>query len=158
MLLTRKTCPLIFTLIVGIIGVYFWHFQAIAESDWGYVDHQVPLVNQAFILPFANLPGPDICQKVTVVVTAYSSTPEETDDTPFITAANTSVRNGIIANNALPFGTRVRLPEIFGDAILEVEDRMHWRKADNHIDVWLPSKEEALHFGVKFTTMEVLSN
>jgi len=158
MFLTRKTYPLIFAIVVGIIGVYFWHFQAIAESDWGYIDHQVPMFNQAFILPFAKLPSPDVCQKITVVVTAYSSTPEETDNTPFITAANTVVRDGIVANNILPFGTRVRLPEIFGDTVLEVEDRMHWRKADNHIDVWLASKEEAVNFGVKLATMEILSD
>jgi len=106
----------------------------------------------------SKLPMPDISQKIMVMVTAYSSTPEETDDTPFITASNTVVRNGIVANNGLPFGTRVRLPEIFGDRLLEVEDRMHWRKADNQVDVWLPSKEEAVHFGVQYATMEIVSD
>ncbi|MDD5750705.1 MAG: 3D domain-containing protein [Candidatus Pacebacteria bacterium] len=158
MFLTRKTYPLIFMVVVGIIGVYFWHFQAIAESDWSYTEHEVPMTSQSFLSPMAKLPSPDISQKIAVVVTAYSSTPEETDDTPFITAANTSVRSGIIANNSLPFGTRVRLQELFGDTVLEVEDRMHWRKAGNQVDVWLPSKEEAICFGVKFTTMEILSN
>jgi len=156
MFLTQKTYPLVFLLVVGIIGVYFWHFQAIAESDWGYIEHQVPMTNLSFLAPLAKLPVPDISQKITVVVTAYSSTPEETDDTPFVTASNTLVRSGIVANNALPFGTRVRLPEIFGDRLLEVEDRMHWRKADNQVDVWLPSKDEAIHFGVQYATMEIL--
>ncbi|OIO50040.1 MAG: hypothetical protein AUJ36_00940 [Parcubacteria group bacterium CG1_02_41_26] len=158
MFLTRKIYPLILTIVVGVIGVYFWHFQATAESDWGYIKQPVFIINQSFILPLSKLPMPDISQKIMVMVTAYSSTPEETDDTPFITASNTVVRNGIVANNGLPFGTRVRLPEIFGDRLLEVEDRMHWRKADNQVDVWLPSKEEAVHFGVQYATMEIVSD
>ena len=42
----------------------------------------------------------------TAWVTAYSSTPEETDDTPFVTASGTSVRDGVIATNFLEFGTK----------------------------------------------------
>jgi len=157
MFLTQKTYPLILTIVAGIIGVYFWHFQAIAESDWTYIEHQMPMFERLFLAPVSSLPKPDISQTVKVLVTAYSSTPEETDDTPFVTASNSIVRSGIIANNALPFGTRVRLPEIFGDKIFEVEDRMHSRKSDSQVDVWFPSKEEALHFGIKTTVMEIIN-
>jgi 3D (Asp-Asp-Asp) domain-containing protein len=83
----------------------------------------------------------------TVWVTAYSSTPEETDATPHITASNTSVRDGILAANFLPFGTRVQIPSLFGDRIFTVEDRMHRRKTD-FVDVWMSSKQEALEFGI----------
>ena len=41
---------------------------------------------------------------IEVWVTAYSSTPEETDDTPRITASGGEVRDGIVAANFLPFG------------------------------------------------------
>ena len=90
-----------------------------------------------------------------VWVTAYSSTPEETDDTPFITAAGTKVRDGIVALNFLPFGTKVKIPTVFGDKILVVEDRMHPRKA-GFVDVWMPTKTAAIRFGISRTTLIVL--
>jgi len=88
-------------------------------------------------------------------VTAYSSTPEETDDTPFITAKGTEVRDGVIAINSLPFGTRVKIPKLFGDKIFVVEDRMHRRK-ENFLDVWMPSKQAAEDFGINYTEVVVL--
>ena len=90
-----------------------------------------------------------------VWVTAYSSTKEETDDTPFITAAGTKVRDGIVALNFLPFGTKVKIPTVFGDKILVVEDRMHPRKA-GFVDVWMPTKTAAMRFGISRTTLIVL--
>ena len=92
----------------------------------------------------------------TVWVTAYSSTPEETDDTPFITAANTPVRDGVIAANFLPFGTKVKIPSLFGDKIFVVEDRMHPRKTNN-VDIWMSTKDEALQFGAHKTEIAVLN-
>ena len=91
-----------------------------------------------------------------VWLTAYSSTPEETDDTPFITALGTATRDGIVATNFLPFGTRVKIPEVFGDKIFVVEDRMHPRKTD-FLDVWMPSKQDALKIGIRRATILVLA-
>jgi len=93
--------------------------------------------------------------KIFVVVTGYSSDPLETDDTPFITASGTFVREGVIAANFLPFGTKIRIPSLFGDEIFVVEDRMNPRKKFQ-IDVWFPTKEEAINFGVHKTYIEVL--
>jgi 3D (Asp-Asp-Asp) domain-containing protein len=87
-----------------------------------------------------------------VIVTAYSSRPEETDDDPFITASGQTVRQGIVANNLLPFGTVIRLPQLFGDQDFVVQDRMHHLKSDYHIDIWFASTEEAIRFGAKRTT------
>ena len=95
-------------------------------------------------------------RKVRVVITAYSSTPWETDGNPFITASGTWVEEGIIANNMLAFGTKVRIPELFGDKVFVVQDRMNWRKGDYHVDIWFPSYWEALNFGAKRTYIEVL--
>lgn len=91
-----------------------------------------------------------------VWLTAYSSTPEETDDTPFVTALGTETRDGIVATNFLPFGTRVKIPEVFGDKIFVVEDRMHPRKTD-FMDVWMPSKQDALKLGIRRTNIIVLA-
>lgn len=90
-----------------------------------------------------------------VWVTAYTSTPEETDDTPFITAMGTTVRDGIIATNLLPFGTRVKIPRLFGNKVFTVEDRMHPRKK-NFVDVWMDSKQDAREFGIAYTDIIVL--
>lgn len=95
-------------------------------------------------------------KKIEVIVTAYSSTPEETDDTPFITATGKVVEDGIIAANFLEFGTKVRFPELFGDKIFVVEDRMHQRFSEGRIDIWFPTKQEAEKFGVKNTIMEII--
>lgn len=96
-------------------------------------------------------------QRIKVVVTGYSSTPWQTDETPFVTAAGTCVRNGIVAANFLAFGTKIKLPEIYGDAIFVVEDRMHPRKY-YQVDIWFPDYWQAKDFGVKTTYVEILEN
>lgn len=82
------------------------------------------------------------------VVTAYSSTIRETDNNPFVTASGTHVREGIVAANTLPFGSKILIPAIFGDKVFTVEDRMA-SKNHHKIDVWFPSTHEARQFGVK---------
>lgn len=90
-----------------------------------------------------------------VTVTAYSSTPDQTDSTPFITASGTGVRDGIIACNFLRFGTRVRFPDIYGDKVFVVEDRMALK--NNHkIDIWFETRDDAKQFGVQKLKVEVL--
>ncbi|OGY56343.1 MAG: hypothetical protein A2Y84_02295, partial [Candidatus Colwellbacteria bacterium RBG_13_48_8] len=74
--------------------------------------------------------GLDAKEVVAVTITAYSSEIQQTDSTPYLTAAGTTVRPGIVAANWLPIGTRVRIPKIFGDKIFVVEDRMHNRHTD----------------------------
>lgn len=92
---------------------------------------------------------------MTVTITAYSSTPDQTDDTPFITASNTRVRDGIVAANFLPFGTKVKIPGIFGDKVFTVEDRMA-RKHDGKMDIWFPEKHLAKNFGIKEADVIIL--
>jgi len=65
------------------------------------------------------------------------------------------VRDGIVAANFLPFGTEVRIPELFGDKVFVVKDRMHRRKT-NFVDIWMPSKQLAKEFGIHQTDIEVL--
>ncbi len=92
---------------------------------------------------------------VKILATAYSSSVDETDDTPFITASGSHVRNGVIAANFLPFGSKVRLPGVFGDKVFTVEDRLK-DSYNDRVDIWFPSKGEALKFGVQVTDMEIL--
>jgi 3D (Asp-Asp-Asp) domain-containing protein len=89
------------------------------------------------------------------MVTAYNSTPEQCDDTPFITANGTHVHDGIVAANWLKFGTRVRIPEMFGDKVFIVTDRMNPRFADR-MDIWMENYDDAIKFGTRRLTIEVL--
>lgn len=98
---------------------------------------------------------PIVVNQKWVTVTAYSSTPDQTDSTPFITASGTGVRDGIIACNFLKFGTRVRFPDIYGDKVFVVEDRMALK--NNHkIDIWFETREDAKQFGVQQLKVDVL--
>ena len=90
-----------------------------------------------------------------VTVTAYNSEEAQTDDTPFITAFGTNTREGIVATNFLPRGTLIRFPEIYGDKIFIVEDRMNKRYYYN-IDIWMEKKIDAINFGAKVLTVEIL--
>ena len=91
-----------------------------------------------------------------VMASAYSSTPDQTDDTPFITAWGTNVRDGIIAANFLPFGTLIKIPELYGDKTFVVEDRMN-RRYTYKIDIWFPERSQAMEFGNKKVKIEVVA-
>lgn len=97
----------------------------------------------------------DVSKTYDVVITAYSSSPEETDDTPFLTASGELVRDGIVAANFLPFGTKIKIPELFGNKIFVVKDRMATKHSDK-IDIWFDSKELAKIFGAKKTEVQIL--
>jgi 3D (Asp-Asp-Asp) domain-containing protein len=100
---------------------------------------------------------------VWVVVTAYSSTVDQTDNTPCHTANDFDLCTyyetfgdyNTIAGNGMSFGTEVRLPDVFGDKVFIVRDRMNKRYTYGRIDVWLPTREEAVKFGVKRVKMEI---
>ena len=90
-------------------------------------------------------------------LTAYSSDEDQTDDTPFLTANGTYVHDGIVATNLLPFGTQVEIPALFGNKIFTVEDRMNVRMT-GRMDVWMPSRAQALYFGSNYANVVVLGN
>ncbi|MBT4153111.1 MAG: 3D domain-containing protein [Candidatus Magasanikbacteria bacterium] len=111
-----------------------------------------------------------------VVATAYSSDPWQTDDTPCTPAMGSFdlckhyEENGVedsIANNCLPLGTKVRFPDLYGDKLFTVRDRMNARYGCNRVDFWVGSetpvnqeiiqtaKKEARSFGMKQLKMEV---
>lgn len=95
----------------------------------------------------------------TILVTAYSSTKDQTDSTPCTTANGFNVcANGaenVIAANFLPFGTKVQFPEYFGDRVFIVQDRMH-RRFSNRVDIWMKTRTAAKQFGVKHLKMVVV--
>lgn len=90
-----------------------------------------------------------------VPTTAYTSEPGQTDSSPFTTADGSRVRDGIIAANFLKIGTRVRIPEYFGDKVFEVHDRMNARYTQR-VDIWMTKKSDAYAWGVRRVTIEIL--
>lgn len=110
------------------------------------------------LLPILKPTGTElnVVKEIKMVITAYSSSIWETDSSPFITASGAFVKDGIVANNLYPFGTKIRIPEIYGDKIFVIEDRMHSRKGYYHVDIWFPSYWEAKSFGAKRTYIEII--
>lgn len=126
------------------------------DNLWPSQNGSFQIVQGNSILPTSPLPALKVVKRLPVVVTGYSSSPEETDEDPFTTAAGTQVKDGTVANNLLDFGTKVRFPDLYGDKIFVVEDRMSNKKGYYHFDIWFPSKEEALNFGTKNTYVEIM--
>jgi len=119
---------------------------------------EMVIFQQNTLVPFSNPANPPspVIRKLPVIITGYSSTEDQTDSEPFVTAAGTWVREGIVANNFFPLGTKIKIPELFGDKVFVVEDRMSWEKGNYHIDIWFPDYWQALNFGAKRTYIEVL--
>jgi 3D (Asp-Asp-Asp) domain-containing protein len=89
--------------------------------------------------------------KRTVVVTAYTASGAETDDTPEITASNRKVRPGIIAvsrnlfDSGWVFGKKVYIKSL---GIFTIDDLMAESKTDR-IDVFMPDLDTANKFGAR---------
>jgi 3D (Asp-Asp-Asp) domain-containing protein len=144
-----------------LLMVFIFSFPQAGISEAKEEINQTGLIPQETISAYYDGPTlPEIPlrqprQVMYLMVTAYNSEPGQTDDTPFITAFNTRVRDGIIATNFLPKGTIVRFPDLFGDKEFVVEDRMNQRYY-YHMDIWMAKKTEAINFGAKFAKMEIL--
>ncbi len=93
------------------------------------------------------------------LITAYNSEVAQCDSSPCITASGYNLcKYGVedtVAANHLRFGTKVKIPEIFGDKVFVVRDRMN-SKYYNRLDVWMLSKEKAVQFGSKRAQVQVL--
>lgn len=151
---TTKT-ERVFTALIGLTMVTNLLFPrvAIAAPNGGVVIRPtVSVLPISGSLPQTGTRGPK--KTVYVTVTAYSSTPDQTDDSPFTTANGTRVRDGIVAANFLRFGTRVRLPDYSGDKVFVVTDRMHPRFSDR-MDIWMETREAAQQFGIRRLKVEV---
>lgn len=102
------------------------------------------------------LPAITIKKTLVVAATAYSSTPDQTDATPFNTSNGKEVYDGLIAANWLPYNTKIRIPDFFGDKIFTVNDRMNKRYDTGRLDVWMKTREEAKRFGIKRIRIQIV--
>jgi len=89
-------------------------------------------------------------------ITAYSASPDETDDTPDIVASGKKAELGMIAcPGKYAFGTKV---EIEGD-VYTCEDRMNIRyRHSEHYDILVESKDEAYQWGRRTLEIKVYTN
>ncbi len=142
------------SLFSNLILSQFGFGDALIKEDQLSLNELVTIQGQALIQS-ASPDTPVVVNQKWVTVTAYSSTVDQTDSTPFITASGTDVRDGIVACNFLRFGTRVRFPNIYGDKVFVVEDRMALKNS-HKIDIWFSSREDANQFGVQTLKVEVL--
>lgn len=154
-----------FIMSIATIGPFITNKSTVESSTLKFTNQiessDSPVIIENSLLLAQNSPSLKITEDesskktIKVLITAYSSSPEETDETPLITASGSYVRPGVLAANFLAFGTKVRLPKIFGNQIFIVEDRLH-EKNNDRVDIWFPSKEEALRFGSQISEMEIL--
>jgi len=92
-------------------------------------------------------------ESVHAVVTAYTSSEDETDSTPFENAAGTVPGRGSVAcPMRFAFGTRVL---IRGHEYI-CDDRMHPKFGDR-FDVWMQTKAEAFEFGKQHVTVAIIN-
>jgi 3D (Asp-Asp-Asp) domain-containing protein len=95
-------------------------------------------------------------RSVPVTITAYTSTVEQCDATPYVTASMHGVRTGVLAVSrdlidemGLYFGKRVLIP---GHGVFEVRDLMN-RRWKQRVDIWHEDIEVARHFGRQTGTL-----
>ena len=153
---------------VLVIGAYVF-FPTLAKANivgqQNSLDHKTIALTIASMenetKSFGTLPDAEtaIPRKIfQIPVTAYSSDVGQTDSTPCITASGMDVckrnQEDIVAANFLPIGTHIRIPELYGDKIFSVQDRMNSRY-NQHMDIWMKSLSQAKQFGLKNVKVEV---
>jgi 3D (Asp-Asp-Asp) domain-containing protein len=156
----KKSMIEIFLIFSSILGIFFQFPLEAEKTSFDFNLPKSPTLGGNTLIAIANPknPEPKVIKRLNVILTAYSSSPWETDEDPHITAAGTKVKYGIVANNLLPLGTKIKIPEIFGDEIFVVEDRMNWRKGKYQVDVWFDDYLKAKEFGAKKTYIEILED
>jgi 3D (Asp-Asp-Asp) domain-containing protein len=144
-MISRKTIPFIF-----ISLIFLSYITNITISPTSATDEPLYFPEEILIKDnyYEVLKSQNNNKEIFVCVTGYSSSYDETDENPWITASGEFVKDGIVAANFLSFGTKIKIPSIFGDKVFIVKDRMHHRYNNkNFIDIWFPTKEEAFNFG-----------
>ena len=117
------------------------------EAELALIEKNSPTIEIINNLPLNNNLEVDWTGYYTI--TAYNSEVAQCDGDPCTTANGFNLcDHGIedsIAANFLKFGTKVRLPDLFGDRVFVVRDRMN-KRYNSRVDVWMLDKQEAKKF------------
>lgn len=130
----RKWSKLI---IFGIVLLTFLFFASTATSSVTYTREE-PEPQKEVVVPH---------KVVLATITAYTSSVDETDDTPFITASGARTGEGTLAcPPKYKFGTKV----LINGKEYTCQDRMNRRYHDQErFDMWVETKAEAFNWGIK---------
>jgi hypothetical protein len=91
-----------------------------------------------------------VVSTVYATITSYNSEAAQTDPSPWYTADGTWCTEGVAAGPVnLPFGTKFRIPSIFGKRVFEIHDRS--ATPYGHFDIWMRYRKQNIgkHTGVK---------
>ena len=153
--MTPRNQELIETIILAILTcLVIWLFICIKARTQPAIIQTVSAQDDKTLVQDNKTPQNAFTEEIRGNVSAYSSSEDETDATPFITANGKQVYDGLIANNCLEYGTEVAIQEDkIGDVefykIYTINDRMNSRYGCEHFDIWMKSKQGAINFGRK---------
>ena len=161
-----KTAKRIVIMLLFVLIFDFFLFPAPAiASEFGREDIvPIEIIEPKEVVPevMNNLPSNSdlpVAWDAYYTITAYNSEIGQCDVAPCITANGFNVcEHGIedtVAANFLKFGTKIKIPDLFGDRVFVVRDRMS-KKHDNRVDVWMLDKSTAKNFGIRIAKIEVL--
>jgi 3D (Asp-Asp-Asp) domain-containing protein len=114
--------------------------DAVSKAEAQEVSDEPPLSQPAF-------------REVRAEVSAYTSSVDETDSTPFTTASGAPTGHGTLAcPSKYAFGTKV---EIAGK-VYTCQDRMAQRYRNREVfDMWTPTKKVAYQWGRRSLTVKI---
>ena len=141
------------------IGDYAQRFSKILNYSWFSIDN-IDNNNESAPnrLPQSN--DSEVAKITNLLLTAYTSEEAQTDSSPCITANGFDLcKQGIedtLAINGVKFGTKVRIPDLFGDRVFIVRDRMNAKYSSNRGDIWMNDKNDAIKFGAQLARVEIL--
>lgn len=154
MLFPSTASAAIYTDIGSVVSIYSAHepdlltkrFEMASIQDFSFYKPQTDVL-------------PAGAREMTVASTAYTSAVAQTDSTPCITADGYNVcaaaEENVVAANFLPFGTKIMIPDVFGDRIFTVHDRMN-RRYYYRVDVWMMSYNKAIQYGKRDVRIIIL--
>ena len=96
-------------------------------------------------------PPPALIEVVMAEITAYTSSPDETDDTPTLNASGTMPSYGSLA---CPRRYELGTAFVIEGKRYVCDDRMNIRYT-NRFDIWMPSKAHAIEFGIQTLPVEI---
>lgn len=138
--------------------------QGVPEEELSYLERTSELVflEENTIIPInapyypsVHILGSVVGEGMLRTITSYNPVPEQTDDTPFITASGIDIRETnyqICASNEFPFGTIIRIE---GLGACEIQDRTN-KRYKYRIDWLTMTEDEAMEIGKKNLEIEIV--
>jgi 3D (Asp-Asp-Asp) domain-containing protein len=146
--------------LLGLVGLEAWapspNSAVPTTRVFSEIEREAPIYSAGTLTMPASIEHLRSVFRVSITVTGYSSTMDQTDDSPLITAMNTTVHPGMLAlsRDLLREFTR-GAPFQFGDVVeleglgvFTVEDTMNPRY-EKRADIWFQSREAATRWGTR---------